>query len=346
MNPPAGEGSDEATFGTSDESIQPKDMGLGQVVAFEFLISVSGSTSPENGVIDFVTDFATETSSGGAFGFDSNFGVYCAFVDPSDAANVGLDGDEKVTSFSTGTSGTDIRGTVRVEGLDDGDKVVVEVWVVLQDEISSGVTGNVQTRLASAATASNDSISTGAQTIPLSKVKNFFGNPQANADVSVQKSDSPDPVDLLGTLGYRIEVTNLSSDTVANDVTLSDTLDALTIFQSLTVTDSEGAPTTCSHDGSGQGGDISCDLGFLNPLETVVIEVSVLVDQNAPVGPGGSAPCDGSESLCNTVSITSLNDTEPSNNSTSQPTGVSLPGPFGMLMLDKVPMPIWMSPEM
>jgi hypothetical protein len=70
------------------ESLAPPDMALGQIVPFEVEIRVSGSTAPENGVILFSPYWLTKTTSGGNFGYDPAYLVYCAFVDTADAATI------------------------------------------------------------------------------------------------------------------------------------------------------------------------------------------------------------------------------------------------------------------
>ena len=74
--------------------------------------------------------------------------------------------------------------------------------------------------------------SIGNQTIAIKNVQVFFS--QASADVSVTKSDSPDPVLLNGTLTYTITVKNNNSTaddrTVANGVAILDTIDPQTTF--------------------------------------------------------------------------------------------------------------------
>ena len=60
--------------GTSDvkvESLAPQDMALGQIVPFETKITVSGDTTPENGVITFVIGWNTLTTNSGDFGYDA-----------------------------------------------------------------------------------------------------------------------------------------------------------------------------------------------------------------------------------------------------------------------------------
>ena len=117
-----------------------------------------------------------------------------------------------------------------VDGVDKNDDIVVEIWVVLQDEIQPGTAGNVPSALEAAyANGGTQDVSGGKQTVPLLQVKDFF---TATADLSIVKADDPDPVTGGNELTYTITVTNNSTDTVANLVSVSDTLDANTTLVS------------------------------------------------------------------------------------------------------------------
>ncbi|MFN4955102.1 MAG: hypothetical protein ACK5F3_13485, partial [Aphanizomenon sp.] len=136
-------------------SLAPKNMALGQIVPFEVEIDVLGSTAPENGAIEFTTDWLTKTTSGDNFGFDPNYKIIAAFVDKGDplyvdTSGAGTNGLATVSSFTStvvnlNTNNEQIQGTFKISGLDDGDKVIVEIWAVLKDMIPLGSTGNVQT---------------------------------------------------------------------------------------------------------------------------------------------------------------------------------------------------------
>jgi hypothetical protein len=111
-----------AVFGNpkdSVESLAPANMALGQIVPFEVKISVSGSTAPENGVIRFTPYWLTKTTSGGDFGYDPSYRVYCAFVDTADTASIDPGANAKVDSYTTtiannGTWQEKIPGTIQV----------------------------------------------------------------------------------------------------------------------------------------------------------------------------------------------------------------------------------------
>jgi len=188
------------------ESLAPENMALGQIVPFEIKISVSGTTEPEDGAITFVADWSTVTTNGSDFGYDDTYGVYAAFVDTGDGAHVDPGADATVESFSWALAGTMIQGTFNLIGLDDGDVVVVEVWLVLDSTFPNKVVGTVASGLTNAYTATDDTINTGSQTVPLLRAGSFDS---VSADLSVTKSDSPDPVVAGTQLTYTLTVTNL-----------------------------------------------------------------------------------------------------------------------------------------
>jgi hypothetical protein len=165
----------------------------------------------------------------------------------------------------------------------------------------------------SAVSGSGETIQVGNQTVPLLKVQEFAA---AEADLSIVRSDDADPVQREGTLTYTVEVKNNSTDTTANQVVVTDTLDPNTEFVS-----SVPSPSNVS------GQELTYNIGFMGPEEVVTITITVNVLSSAPAtGKGGDGPCSGSPDLCNNVTVTSLTvDPDMSNNSDSEPTGVSCP---------------------
>ena len=322
LTAPTGRGDGEAQIplaqfndGSSDvrvESLAPQDMALGQIVPFETKISVSGDTTPENGVITFQQGWSIETTNGGDFGYDESLGVIGAFVDTGDGAHSDPGADAIVSSFSWAVVGDEIVGTFTVSGLNDGDVVVVEAWLVLEDTIPAGIGGNVQSRLIDAGTGSDltgDSISTGNQTVPLLKPGDFFN---ADVDLSVTKTDNPDPVVLGGTLTYTITATN-AGPSVANGVVIYDELDENVTF----VSASDGGFINTDTGDTIPNGAVQWDVGALTPGQTLLFTVTVTVNGDAPT----DSPTD--EDLINTVTITTISDdTDPTNNSDTEPTDV------------------------
>jgi hypothetical protein len=164
------------------ESLMPENLYLGQIVPFEIKISVSGLEASENGKMQFTAGWSTETTSKGEFGYDfQTYGVLAAFVDTADGAHIDNGpGIAKVTDYTWShvIAEKEIQGVFNIEGLNDGDQVVIEVWVVIQSTYpTSKATGNVHSRLIDARTLSktSSSINTGTQTVPMMKVQAGVG---------------------------------------------------------------------------------------------------------------------------------------------------------------------------
>ncbi len=170
-----------ARFLDSVESLMPQDMALGQIVVFEVRIDVTDSVAPENGKATFKMGWSTETTMGAPFGYDEAYGVYCAFIDTADEAHNDAGGNAAVDSTTwvwtneknPAKPADEIIGTFDLSGLDQGDTVVLEIWMVLDKTFPDKATGNVQSRLIAANTATGDTINTGNQTVPLLKVDDF-----------------------------------------------------------------------------------------------------------------------------------------------------------------------------
>jgi hypothetical protein len=162
------------------ESLMPRDLYLGQIVPFEIEITVTDLEAPEDGDFQFIAGWSIITTSGGAFGYNETIGVLAAFVDIDDGAHIDPGNDASVSSFSWSIVNDDeIQGVFDMTGLDSGDVVVVEVWVVIQDIFpEAGATGNVHSRLIDDATTSqDDKINTGTQTVPMMALGSAAGGP-------------------------------------------------------------------------------------------------------------------------------------------------------------------------
>jgi len=140
-------------------SIGNVPMSFGQVVPYEVVIEASGGPGPERGTIEFTAAWSTYTTSNNRFGYDTNYMVYCAFVDAADPGSIDPNVNARVESYSSvvinrGTIDERIQGTFRVSGLDAGDRVVVEIWVVLDSTMPEHTGGTVAADLVSAQKAS------------------------------------------------------------------------------------------------------------------------------------------------------------------------------------------------
>ncbi len=141
-------------------SIGNVPMAYGQIVPFEVVIQVSGGAGPERGTLEFTADWSTYTTSNNRFGYDTNYMVYCAFVDAADPGSIDPNINARVESYSSvvvdpGAISERIRGKFRVSGLDSGDRVIVEIWVVLMSTMPEHTGGTVAAGLVSAQKASD-----------------------------------------------------------------------------------------------------------------------------------------------------------------------------------------------
>jgi hypothetical protein len=165
-------------------SIGNVPLAFGQIVPFEVVIQASGGVGPERGTIEFTADWSTYTTSNNRFGYDTNYMVYCAFVDAADPGLIDPNYNARVESYSStvvnqGTIAEAIRGTFRVSGIDPGDRIIVEIWVVLDSTMPDHTGGTVSSKLVSAQTAAVPAvpISIGMQTDSLGNLSKIGALP-------------------------------------------------------------------------------------------------------------------------------------------------------------------------
>jgi uncharacterized repeat protein (TIGR01451 family) len=128
----------------------------------------------------------------------------------------------------------------------------------------------------------------------------------ASADLSVSKSDSPDPVLAGNRVTYTITASNAGPSTAQN-VTVTDTLPAGTTYVS--GVDGNGV-TVCTLI---QADQVVCALGSINPAQTKTVFLTLLV---APSVPSGTV-------LHNSVTVAATTpDPNPANNTATQNTTV------------------------
>jgi uncharacterized repeat protein (TIGR01451 family) len=118
----------------------------------------------------------------------------------------------------------------------------------------------------------------------------------SQADVSIVKTGTPEPVNLNTNLNYTLQVTN-NGPAVATGVTVSDPLPSAVVFSNVTTT--QGTCTQAS-------GTVSCSLGTMNVGTVVVISINV---NAATLSSSGNTVCNTVNgipfSVCNTATVSS-----------------------------------------
>jgi uncharacterized repeat protein (TIGR01451 family) len=137
--------------------------------------------------------------------------------------------------------------------------------------------------------------------------------PPTAVDLSVSKTDSPDPVTEGEELTYTVAVTN-SGPNDATGVTLTDTLPDNVLFVSASAGCTEG------------GGTVTCNIGDLTSTNSAAVEIVVTPDQ---VG-----------NIENTATVTGTErDPITANNTDTEQTTVAAPIPLADLSVNKVDAP-------
>jgi uncharacterized repeat protein (TIGR01451 family) len=120
-------------------------------------------------------------------------------------------------------------------------------------------------------------------------------------DLSLTKSDSPDPVVQGSNLTYTIKVENLGAND-ASAVSVADTLPSQVDYVSSSTT-----AGSCQHTGN----TVTCDLGQINAGTSVTVTIVVKAKKSG--------------SISNTASLTFADDTNAANNQDTEATTVSKP---------------------
>jgi uncharacterized repeat protein (TIGR01451 family) len=138
---------------------------------------------------------------------------------------------------------------------------------------------------------------------------------EADADLEVVKSDSPDPVVAGDPLTYEVTVTN-NGPSKAIDVAIVDLLPAEVTFSGTTI--SNGSGTCVWLDAPSR---VECDLNDLDPGASVTVFIDVVVNADTPAG-----------AISDTVSVSATTpDSVPGNDSDTELTTVVTEADLGVL---------------
>ncbi|HWP45948.1 MAG TPA: FG-GAP-like repeat-containing protein [Candidatus Limnocylindrales bacterium] len=292
----------------SNNTIGGTANGAGNVIAFNgsdgiFANSGTGNLFSRNSIFSN-TDLGIDLGSNGVTLNDAGDG---------DTGANNLQNFPVLTSANSGGGGTTVQGTFNsmantnfvleffsnstcnASGNGEGATFLGSTTVITDSA------GNANINITSTTVVPTGQFITATATDPNNNTSEFSNCIQVNrADLSVIKTDSPDPTTVNATLTYTIRVTN-NGPSQATNVTLTDTLPSSVTF----VSSLPGSPT-CTPSGS----TVTCNLGTLN--SGAISTVTILV---IPTSAG---------TITNTVSVTGGGiDPNPANNTETESTTVT-----------------------
>ena len=224
---------------------------------------------------------------------------------PSDAQGVTVDDPLPAgTSFvdATPSQGScDATVSCTLGTINSGDSATVELVVQVDPSVSAG------TVLTNTATTTSDA----ADPTPADNSATATTTVETAADLSVTKTDAPDPARRRAPISPTIGVSN-GGLTDADDINLSDTLPAATTFVSLS--QDTGPPFTCATPAPGAGGTVDCDVPVMAGGASATFTLVVHVDPSVAAG----------AVISNTATAsTTTRESSPDNNSATATTTVA-----------------------
>jgi hypothetical protein len=248
----------------------------GQLVAFEFLVEARSDAAPD-GSLDFEADWPKASPRSGGFESSGGHEVLCAFVDPTDPSSHESTGSTATARFTDLPQTQDqLRASFAVQGLKRGDRVVVEVWLAAPRSVpeSSSV---LQTQVLNGKADEGRSVDIENRTIDY---RMSFFDRQEDPSLTLDVNDDPNPAFKRSErIDYTVSVTNTAQTAIAPAARLDAFLDQQTKLSNVAVTDNEGSISTCAPVADPYG--FSCNLGFMNPGESVRLVASVAVQPGA-----------------------------------------------------------------
>ncbi len=315
------------------------DYFCGDIVSFFLRLDVAAAPSVDRQGAQIVLLLGPGSSGASGITFSEIVGVS---INDGDVGGAGPNGEDTanqhnhnsaISIYSQELTGplydpsTYLQTILRVTALEAGEQVVARVDARLSCQNNASRSGSLSIEFVQALLPK-----TGTTVRPLNPLVIEMHAAEDVAtptlDISVEKRDTKDLVAVGENVNYIIEVSNSSSTFAAENVKLTDHLDANTSFAEVF------SSFPCSH----SGGVLTCDLGTLEPMETVSIEVHAKVLSTAPRNKLGGTSCNGGEDLCNRVSVTTTTpQTDYTNDRDTEPTGVGSPAPRGELSIDLSP---------
>ena len=248
----------------------------GQIVAFEFLVEAQSDAAPD-GSLDFEAAWPKAGQRSGGFEATADHQVLCAFVDPTDPSARESTGSKATARFTDLPQTQDqLRASFAVQGLKRGDQAVVEVWLVAARSVpeSSSI---LQTQIVNGKADEGRSVDIDDRTI---NYRMSYFDRQEDPILTLDVNDDPNPAFKRSEqIDYTITITNTAQTAIAPAARLDAFLDQQTKLANVVVTDNEGSITTCAPVPDPYG--FSCNLGFMNPSESVKLVASVAVQPGA-----------------------------------------------------------------
>ena len=198
------------------ESLEGGDFACGDLVVYFTAITADADAGSGSVDLDFLWD--GQTTSGSPVGFNDLVSASIS-TNPPDVGNTGS-GDETVQVLSeqfTSNGNRKLEATIRVAGIDGGERVILRTVVRLYCDPTTKITGNIHAAIVGAEVTNGARINTGNQTVPLKQAGNILV-----PGLNVTKS-CPETATVGQTITYEITVSNTGQDTL-NDLVVSDPL--------------------------------------------------------------------------------------------------------------------------
>ena len=248
----------------------------GQLVAFEFLAEAT-SGAPDDGSLDWEADWPKAGQRAGGFEATSDRQVLCAFVDPTDPSARTSPPAQATARFTDLPQTQDqLRASFAVQGLKRGHQVVVEVWLAAparrRDALSVLTDLNPQRQGRPGPWV--DIVE------PDGRLPDVVLRPPGGSDPHAGRQRRSQPrLQAVGAHRLHGRRDQHGPDGDCPAARLDAFLDQQTKLANIAVTDNEGSITSPAWVADPYG--FSCNIGFMNPGQTVKLVATVAVQPGA-----------------------------------------------------------------